>query len=182
MAGTLELPAADLVHCNGTACGCSLYTKKDIFLRELISNGSDALDKIRFKSVADKAALGSQADLEMRISTNKAENSLTLRDTGIGMTKTDLINYLGTVARSGTASLMEQLASGGDLNLIGQFGVGFYSVYLVADKVRRAGGGDGGYNHRSSSAEQAPCGRLVAMLLMLLGMQIDMCPFFCCFC
>lgn len=116
----------------------SLYTKKDIFLRELISNGSDALDKIRFLALSAAGLLGTgdQANLELRISASRGENSLTIRDRGVGMTKQDLINNLGTVARSGTAAFMEQLASGGDLNLIGQFGVGFYSVYLVADKVR----------------------------------------------
>jgi len=116
----------------------SLYTKVEIFLRELISNASDALDKIRFRALSDAAQLGSgeAANLEIRITGDKTAGTLTIADHGIGMTKQDLISYLGTVARSGTASLMEQLASGGDLNLIGQFGVGFYSVYLVSDKVR----------------------------------------------
>ena len=116
----------------------SLYTKVEIFLRELISNASDALDKIRFKALADGAALGEgdEKNLEIRVTGDEKAGTLTILDRGIGMTKQDLINYLGTVARSGTASLMEQLAHAGDLNLIGQFGVGFYSVYLVADKVR----------------------------------------------
>jgi len=113
----------------------SLYSNKDIFLRELISNSADALDKIRFLSVSDKDALKDESNLEIRISVDRDNNILTIKDTGIGMSKEDLISHLGTIARSGTAAFLEQAQRGGDLNLIGQFGVGFYSVYLVADYV-----------------------------------------------
>lgn len=117
----------------------SLYSNKDIFLRELVSNGADALDKVRFLSITDKAILGDATaaalPLGIQISANKTRRLLTIRDTGIGMTKEDLVNNLGTIARSGTAAFIEQAQKGGDINLIGQFGVGFYSVYLVSDYV-----------------------------------------------
>ena len=111
----------------------SLYLNKEVFLRELISNASDAMDKIKFLALVNTEK--DYGKLEIRISFDAEKKTLSILDTGIGMTKDDLIEKLGTVAKSGTTQFLEAIAKGGSINLIGQFGVGFYSSFLVADKV-----------------------------------------------
>ncbi|MDG2421861.1 MAG: molecular chaperone HtpG, partial [Gammaproteobacteria bacterium] len=123
----------------------SLYSNKEIFLRELISNASDAIDKLRFESLSDPEILQNQSEFEVRIDCDKDANTITISDNGIGMNRKEVISNLGTIAKSGTAQFLESLTGDQqkDSQLIGQFGVGFYSSFIVADEVevisRKAG-------------------------------------------
>jgi heat shock protein beta len=113
----------------------SLYTNKEVFIRELISNASDACDKARFMAVQNPDFLGDKKNLEVRVELDPEAKTFSIIDTGIGMSKNDLVKNLGTIAKSGTTSFIEAISKGNSLNLIGQFGVGFYSTYLVSNKV-----------------------------------------------
>lgn len=128
----------------------SIYSHKDVFLRELVSNASDALDKLRLESLVDKDLAADTADLHIEIETDPTARTLTVRDNGIGMSREDVVSLIGTIARSGTAELLRKLKESREAaaqDLIGQFGVGFYSTFMVADKVtlltRRAGQAEG---------------------------------------
>ncbi|MDO5569680.1 MAG: ATP-binding protein, partial [bacterium] len=113
----------------------SIYTNKEIFLRELISNASDAIDKLYYRSLTNKKLKVKQSDLEINIAIDKDNRTLTISDNGCGMTKEQLENNLGTIAKSGTLDFREEAKDNKDLNIIGQFGVGFYSAFMVASKV-----------------------------------------------
>src|SRR4051812_11578040 len=125
----------------------SVYSETDVFLRELISNASDACDRLRYEAIAKPDLLVEDAELKIRIAPDKAAGTLTVTDNGIGMDRDELIDNLGTVARSGTRAFISKLAEAKDgTSLIGQFGVGFYSAFMVADRItvtcRRAGSSD----------------------------------------
>ena len=119
----------------------SLYTHSEVFLRELISNASDALDKVHFRSLTDRDITDPDASLEIEIEVNKSSKTLTIRDTGIGMTREEVNENIGTIAHSGSAEFLKEIAQLKDedeskkLQLIGQFGVGFYAVFMIAERV-----------------------------------------------
>ena len=162
----------------------SLYTNKEIFLRELVSNASDALDKVRFEALTNQDLLGDDTELQIRLETDPEARTLTVSDNGIGMTREEVIQNIGTIAKSGTRELLEKLKDSGasdqPADLIGQFGVGFYSAFMVADLVtlitRHAGedsatqwqsSGDGQYTLQEldSAADQPGRGTRVTLHL-----------------
>ncbi|MCX7137110.1 MAG: molecular chaperone HtpG [Proteobacteria bacterium] len=171
----------------------SLYSNKEIFLRELVSNASDACDKLRFEALTNKDLFENDADLKIRVSFDKSARTITIADNGIGMSREEVIANIGTIARSGTREFFKNLSGeqAKDANLIGQFGVGFYSSFISADKVtlttRRAGlpaeagvrwESDGGGEFTLEAVEQAGRGTEVTLHLregedeMLSGMQL----------
>lgn len=156
----------------------SLYSHKEIFLRELISNASDACDKLRFEAIADPALLTEDAELRIEIDVDRTARTLTIRDNGVGMSRDEVVDNIGTIARSGTRKFLESLSGDArrDTNLIGQFGVGFYSAFVVADRVmlttRRAGGAeavrwssDGTGEYTLETVAEAPRGTAITLHL-----------------
>ncbi|QOZ72443.1 molecular chaperone HtpG [Bradyrhizobium arachidis] len=163
----------------------SVYSETDIFLRELVSNASDACDKLRYEAIASPALLGEGDALKIRIIPNKAAGTLTIADNGIGMERQELIDHLGTIARSGTKAFVSKLREAKDgLGLIGQFGVGFYSAFMVADRIvvisRRAGESDvwtwtssGGSGFEIARAGEADAARLARGTEIVLHLKDD---------
>ncbi|MBR0988414.1 molecular chaperone HtpG [Bradyrhizobium liaoningense] len=163
----------------------SVYSETDIFLRELVSNASDACDKLRYEAIATPSLLGEGDALKIRIIPNKTAGTLTIADNGIGMERQELIDHLGTIARSGTKAFVSKLKEAKDgLGLIGQFGVGFYSAFMVADKIavisRRAGESDvwtwtssGGSGFEIARAGDEEAGRLTRGTEIVLHLKDD---------
>ncbi|MFK4387674.1 molecular chaperone HtpG [Bradyrhizobium sp. USDA 223] len=163
----------------------SVYSETDIFLRELISNASDACDKLRYEAIASPALLGEGGALKIRITPNKTAKTLTIADNGIGMERQELIDHLGTIARSGTKAFVSKLKEAKDgLGLIGQFGVGFYSAFMVAEKIvvisRRAGESDvwtwtssGGSGFEIARASDEEAARLTRGTEIVLHLKDD---------
>ncbi|MBR0786932.1 molecular chaperone HtpG [Bradyrhizobium iriomotense] len=163
----------------------SVYSETDIFLRELVSNASDACDKLRYEAIATPALLGEGDALKIRIIPNKTAGTLTIADNGIGMERQELIDHLGTIARSGTKAFVSKLKEAKDgLGLIGQFGVGFYSAFMVADRIvvisRRAGESDvwtwtssGGSGFEIARASEEDASRVVRGTEIVLHLKDD---------
>ena len=152
----------------------SIYTNKDIFLRELVSNASDALDKLAYQSLTDGSGLD-RSSLEVQISADKSARTLTIKDNGVGMSADELENNLGTIAKSGSEAFKKSVENASDVEIIGQFGVGFYSAFMVADKVQVLSQKQDGEAHLWTSCgaegyEIAPaenCGRGTTVTLTL---------------
>ena len=155
----------------------SVYSDRDVFLRELVSNAADALDKLRYEAIAAPGLLEGSPELTITITPDKEKKTLTIADTGIGMSEQELVENLGTIARSGTQAFVEKAkAAQGDLHLIGQFGIGFYSGFIVALRVdvtsRRAGSeqasmwsSDGSGSFTVTPVESAPRGTSIVLHL-----------------